>query len=211
MLDSKINQTEFDVDFITAKDQYCVAWEVADLESGIILSEVSVCSTLDPDDCLVQRSNVGNRTSICLADLEFQDGVEYAATVRVSNEVGLSAERSSDGFMVDSTPPSVGEIVHIENPSVEGEHFTHSVISVTWEGFLDKESGVLGYSVCVGTEPGQCNIRNSSEIVNETRMAIAVSDLAHLETYYVSVMAENHAGLRTTARSSDGVSVDKTG
>ena len=207
----QVNKTGHDLDFVTAKDEYCIAWDGADAESGVASSEVSICSILDPDDCLLQGSNVGNRTSVCLADLEFQEGVQYAATVRVRNEVGLSAGRSSDGFMVDSTPPSVGGIVHIENPSVDGEHFTHSLTSVQWTGFLDKESGVSRYYVCVGTQPGQCGVRNWSQIVNGTHVTIADSGLVHLETYYVSVTAENHAGLRTEIRSSDGVTVDKTG
>ena len=211
MRDLQINRTERDFNFITAKDQYCVSWETADLESGVLTSQVSVCSATSRRDCLVNSADVGNRTKICIADLEFHEGVEYAATVRVTNNVGLSTEMSSNGFMVDSTAPSMGQVRHNENPTVEGEQFTDSLISVEWEGFWDKESGVSKYLVCIGTQPGECDVRNFTEVMNSTRFSFEDSTLLHEETYFVSVVAENRAGLRSAVKSSDGVVVDKTG
>ena len=211
MRDLQINKTERDLDFITAKDQYCVSWETADLESGVLTSQVSVCLATSRGDCLVHATDVGNRTTICIADLEFHEGVEYAATVRVTNNVGLSTEMSSNGFMVDSTAPSMGQVLHNENPTVEGEQFTDSLISVEWYGFWDKETGISKYFVCIGTQPGECDVRNFTEVLNSTRFSFEDSALLHEETYFVSVVAENRAGLRSVVKSSDGVIVDKTG
>ena len=177
----------------------------------MVTSEVSVCSSINREDCLVNTADVGSRTTICFANLEFREGVEYAATVRVTNNVGLAAEMSSDGFIVDSTAPSMGQVLHNENPAVEGEQFTDSLISVEWDGFWDKESGVSKYFVCIGTQPGECDVKNFTEVMNSTRFSFEDSALLHEKTYFVSVVAENRAGIRSVVISSDGVIVDKTG
>ena len=63
----------------------------------------------------------------------------------------VASELSSDGFVVDSTPPVMGEVTHVENPPLEeSSQFTSSGISVEWNGFFDKESPVFG------TQPGEC-------------------------------------------------------
>ena len=108
-----------DKDFITAKDAYCVSWETLDPESGILKNEVSICSSINIDDCLLNNMDVGIRTTICIADLEFREGVKYETRIRSTNIVGLASELSSDGFVVDSTPPVMGEVTHVENPPLE--------------------------------------------------------------------------------------------
>lgn len=201
-----------DKDFITAKDAYCVSWETMDPESGIMKSEVSICSSININNCLLRKMDVGNRTIVCIADLEFQEGVKYETRVRSTNVVGVAGELSSDGFVVDSTPPIMGEITHVENPPLEeSSQFTSSEISVEWDGFLDKESGVQKYYLCIGTQPGGCNVMNFTDVGNSTSYSSRDLQLVQGETYFVSIKAENRAGLVGDVKSSTGVAVDKTG
>lgn len=201
-----------DEDFITAKDAYCVNWETLDLESGILKNEVSICSSVNIDDCLLHNMDVGIRTTICIVDLEFQEGVKYETRIRSTNIVGLASELSSDGFVVDSTPPVMGEVTHVENPPLEeSSQFTSSGISVEWNGFFDKESGVRTYHLCIGTQPGGCNVLNSTDVGNSSSYSYQDLQLVQGETYFVSIKAKNRAGLVSDVKSSTGVTVDKTG
>ena len=201
-----------DKDFITAKDAYCVSWETLDPESGILKNEVSICSSVNIGDCLLNNMDVGIRTTICIADLEFREGVKYETRIRSTNIVGLASELSSDGFVVDSTPPVMGEVTHVENPPLEeSSQFTSSGISVEWDGFFDKESGVRTYHLCIGTQPGECNVLNFTDVGNSSSYSYQDLQLVQGETYFVSIKAKNRAGLINDVISSTGVAVDKTG
>ena len=201
-----------DKNFITAKDAYCVTWKTLDPESGILNNEVSICSSVNIDDCLLQNMDVGIRTTICLADLEFQEGVKYETRIRSTNIVGLASELSSDGFVLDSTPPVMGEVIHVENPPSETlSQFTSSEISVEWNGFLDKESGVQAYHLCIGNQPGGCNVLNFTDVGKSSSYSYQDLQLVQGETYFVSIKANNRAGLVSDVKSSTGVAVDKTG
>ncbi len=204
-----------DVDYVTAKDSYCASWDVVDTESGVLKSEVSVCSELDVNDCLLYDSDVGNQTFICVADLEFKEGVRYVTKILTENNIELSTELYSDGFMVDSTPPFMGEIIYIESssPVVEKaeQQFTHSLIVVQWNGFWDKESGIRTSYVCVGTQPGECNNKNFTDVRNSTLYIYQDLPLVHGEAYFVSVKVENGAGLTSDVKTSDRIVIDKTG
>ncbi|KAL9987450.1 hypothetical protein ACROYT_G001763 [Oculina patagonica] len=215
VLDLQLGLGDEDIDYLTAEDSYCVSWDGGDSESGVLKSEVFVCSQLDVNDCLLHNLDVGNQTSVCVADLEFEEGITYVTKIRMENKVGLLTELYSDGFVVDSTPPFMGEITYVESSSsrVEKaeEHFTHSLISVQWNGFWDKESGIRTSYVCVGTQPGECNIKNFTEVRNSTAYNFQNLSLDQGETYFVSVKVENGAGLTSDVKASDGIVVDKTG
>ena len=212
VLDLQLGSSLVDKDFVTAKDAYCVSWETLDPESGVLKNEVSICSSVNINACLLRNMEVGIRKTICIANLEFQEGVEYKTRIRSTNIVGLARELSSDGFVVDSTPPVMGEITHVENPpSEESSQFTSSGISVEWKGFLDKETGVLTYHLCIGTQPGGCNVMNFTDVGNSSSYSSQDLQLVQGETYFVSIIAENRAGLVSDVKSSTGVAVDKTG
>ncbi len=215
VLDLQLGLGDGDVDYLTAKDSYCVSWDVVDTESGLLKSEISVCSQLDTNDCLLCDLDVKNETFICVADLEFKEGVRYVTNVRAENNIGLSADVYSDGFVVDSTPPLMGEIMYTESSSPvvkeAEEQFTHSIIVVQWNGFWDKESGIRTSYVCVGTQPGECNDKNFTDVGDSTYYTFHNLQLVQAETYFVSVKAENVAGLTSDVKTADGIVVDKTG
>ena len=150
-----------------------------------------------------------------MADLEFSEEIKYTTKIRVENNVGLFTELYSDGFVVDTTPPFMGEIIYLDSSSPRAEeaeeHFSHSLIAVKWNGFWDKGSGIHTFYVCVGTQPGQCNIKNFTEVRNCTTYKFQDLPLVQGETYFVSVVAENAAGLSSEVTTSDGIFVDKTG
>ena len=211
----QLDKNDHDVDYFTSKESLCIGWKVMDSESGVLKSKVSVCSALNIIDCLLYELDVGNQTLICVADLEIKEGVKYVTKVQAENHAGLTTELFSDGLMVDSTPPVNGEVVYTDNSNSivtkAAEQFTHSLISVKWNGFSDKESGIRAYYVCVGTRPGECNSINMTKVTDSTAYTFHGLQLVQSETYFASVVAENRAGLTSDLITSDVIFVDKTG
>ena len=126
----------------------------------------------------------------------------------------MSSVSSSDGFILDSSPPIIGEISHKHPPVMidnEKQFFTQSKISVAWTAFLDKESGIAEYLVCVGTAPGRCDTMSFTSVGRATSYSTTSLALRQKSSYYVSVMAVNGAALRSELATSSGVFVDKTG
>lgn len=215
VLDLQLGLGDYDVDYLTAKEDYCVRWDAVDTESGILRNEISICSEVNNNDCLLHSLDVGNQTTICIADLELREGVRYVTKIYTVNNVGLSTELFSDGFMVDTTPPLMGDVIFIDSPrkieDESAETFTHSHIAVQWNGFWDKESGVRNYYICVGTQTGECNIKNFTDARNSTSYTFQDLLLVQGERYFVSIKAENRAGLTSDVKTSDAVVVDNTG
>ncbi|XP_031557393.1 uncharacterized protein LOC116294015 [Actinia tenebrosa] len=205
-----------ETDFITSKAKYCVAWKVIDKESDIQKSEISVCPALTPNsDCLISSVDVGVRLAICMSNLEFHEGVKYIAIAQVTNNAGLSSTKTSDGFVLDFSPPDTGEVYHVNNldtTDTNVSRFTSSDIKVRWHGFWDKESSVSKYFVCLEEGlSGICDhITNFTDVGNLTDYSFKGIDLKHNTRYYVFVIAENGAGLQSNAVSSVGVLMDAT-
>jgi len=210
--DLETNGSLVDIDFLTSKTKYCASWRTVDMESGILRSEVSVCSAIDKNNCLVKSVDVGNRSLVCMSSLAFTEGVKYITVVRSTNNVGLSTTLYSDGMLLDSTPPIAGKVQITSNDSSLLEsYFASSVIDARWNGFWDKETSILKYYVCLGKRSGSCEVVNLTDIGQRTAYRFKSIELQHAATYYVSVVAENEAGLKSIITSSDGIFIDKTG
>jgi len=181
----------------------------------MLRSEVSVCTALDDKNCLVKSADVGNRTLICMSNLAFIEGVKYVTIVRVLNNVGLASVGKSDSFVLDSTPPVSGQILIGKNVSEDEERpeeiFASSSIDVSWDGFWDKETLISKYYICLGNQSGSCDVVDWKDVGLQTSYRFENVDLVHGSTYYVSLVAENQAALKSIVTSSQGIVIDKTG
>ena len=93
-----------------------------------------------------------NEAEISTDDLE--EGQQYFSNVRATDGVGnLSNVLSSNGFMLDLTPPMTGTVSN--GPDYTSES---SRIELSWSGFSDGGSGIQLYEYGLGTEPGGDNI-----------------------------------------------------
>ena len=75
---------------------------------------------------------------------------------------------SSPPIMVDATPPTPGQ-VNVNFFNVQSPHDEDVV--VRWEGFEDRESGILQYELAVGTQP------NSQDVIPFSKMTGSVTYL----------------------------------
>lgn len=115
---------------------------------------------------------------------------------------------SSNGVTIDITPPVlVSSIEHFDISFSEEEPVrfqgNNNTISARWR-FRDEESGIIAHTWAVGTVPYGTDVIEY-ESVGLSQQARAVDlRLIHNVTYYISVLAQNGAGLVTNA-TSEGV------
>lgn len=125
----------------------------------------------------------------------------YYITVRATSGSGQIVTSSSNGILIDVTPPILSlPIQHYDvsfsrtQPTVyQGNNHT---ISASWS-FGDPESGIVEYSWAIGTTKFSEDIQMFTNVGLNTR---AYNDslngvLIANTTYYVTVLARNGAGL----------------
>lgn len=192
--------------YATSNKGFHTTWSSADQVSGIKEYLYALGTTPNGSDVISWRS-AGTNTELPLTVLNLKDGVTYYSSVKAIDNAGNeSMIASSDGIMVDPTPPTLTSIQD------EGEYTTDSTrLSFAFD-FEDKESGIEEYQYAIITErtnvhPG--GVRGWKKIT-KTEIAETSLNLTNGQTYYLTVKAKNRAGLWSRPESSDGIMVDTT-
>ena len=197
--------------YLTNTEFLCATWNTFnDTETAIVSYYLSLCSKVSRNNCPILRRDLNNKTSICLEKAPVIEGEIYTIVITATNEVGLSSMSKSTHFVIDTTEPDVGEVI-VFNPLGEEYSFISSSLSARWKGFSDKESGVSEYLICIGKEPGLCDIKESVSVGKGCRYTWYNLSLVPSEDYFVSIRSVNNAGLFTDYVTSDPFTVDTTG
>ncbi|XP_064646780.1 uncharacterized protein LOC135499763 [Lineus longissimus] len=161
--------------------------------SGIKYYEYGVGSLPGVDD-IAEFKNVGFTTHHLIHGLNLQSGSTYYVTVRATDYVNLTANATSKGATVDTTPPVKN------NVTMKSHHTTSAVVFASWEGvFLDSESGISHYEWAVGSQPGYADIMPNTVTAQTYATSTSSLDMQEGYVYYVSVKAFNKAGLSSLA------------
>ena len=97
------------------------------------------------------------------------------------------------------------------NPLGDKYNFVSSAILARWNSFIDLETGVSDYSVCVGTEPLLCDVTELVSVGNVSSYTWYNLTLNSDEEYFVSIKSTNNAGISTNLTASQPIAVDTTG
>jgi hypothetical protein len=165
---------------------------------------------LNSDRCPISRRNLNNETFICIEEPPVTEGEAYIVFITATNIVGLVSYSKSTHFVIDTTEPNIGEII-VSNPLEDNYRFISSSLLAYWKGFSDKESGILEYHICIGLEPGLCDVQESVSVGKSSQHTWYNLSLVNTEEYFVSIRSVNNAGLSTGYVTSDPFSVDTTG
>ena len=107
-------------------------------------------------------------------------------------------------FKVDWTPPSDPSPVEDGLGTDIDTVFQTSSLSANWAVANDTESGVVDYAFALGTTPGGIDVQNWTNAGLQLFATQNGLSLIHNQMYYVSVRAQNEAGLFSNVISSDG-------
>ena len=140
----------------------------------------------------------------------FSHNHRYYTTLRATSPLSVSMDTISDGFLVDTTPPTVGVVFDGLGYRDEIAQSATNSLSARWAGFHDAESGIHHYEVAVSDSPSPA-VDLEYENVG-IRLSWTINDLGleHGVTYYVHLAAVNGAGVWSTPVSSNGITVDVT-
>ena len=179
-------------------------WSASDPQSGI--ASYRYCIGTSPgSNNVADWLDVGPATEHTREGLGLSPGVTYYITVIAINRArGESAPVSSDGILLDLTPPS--------RPAVTdtGRYWGYkSSIWGTWTSD-DPESGIAEYQMSVGTSAGATDVGDWISVGNRTAYTRTGLHLTDGVTYYINIKAKNGAGQWSQVGSSDGVLIDST-
>ena len=125
-------------------------------------------------------------------------GQKYYVTLIATTASGLSSMASSNGFIVDPSPPMLTEV--ITSHLVMDQDARSIEIRVSWDGVKDNESGIRSSEYCLGTTPLTC-VYGSLEAGSSTSGTIGPFTPQSQVEYYVTVLTENRAGLTSVMSS----------
>ncbi|GAB1602264.1 uncharacterized protein LOC115224694 [Argonauta hians] len=208
-----------DVDFISDPSKVSCHWEAFDdPESGIDHYEV----IMFVDGTLVKSTRVSNLSSPNFEDdtVSLKCGSKTSFKILGYDQAGLSNVTSTDGFLLDCTPPKLKSI----RASEKGLRYqaTNDRLDLTLD-FEDTESGMLEYRVEVFEEYQSLKQHFWPALGNEVYHTVKLNGISDAPvsisvknvtmkigaTYKAEVVALNRAGLSTRVNS-DGVLIDMT-
>ena len=200
-----------DIDFFSPRMGLAAHWEeITDPETGVKNSYY--CLGTKPWGCQLRpMTSVGINTSFTCSPCDVHPGERVYVTVRVTNGAGLSVTRSSDGMLLDVSPPLMGDV--IDGNDITGVDYNVVLedwnVSVSWFGVEDAESGVrsciwtieyddeskiLQVDVSNNSNYGQRNVFSNSQRYRDF-------PFSRNTTYYNILTCWNKAQLHRTVRS----------
>ena len=205
-----------DIDFINSTNILSIQWDgIEDEESGVascswalIEQSASHDRSIFGNDTVVLTRAVEGKGNLTQANLSLVPGARYVSQITCTNADGFSSTSSSDGVIVDLTPPNSG-LVHDGSSLLADIDYQSSTtfVEAAWTPFEDQESGIIEYRWGLGSTPDDTD---AMEFTAVGRMTSGKADnvlLAHGERYYVTVEAVN--GARITSHGwSSGFVVD---
>ena len=206
-----------DVDFVRELKSIQAKWKCSDPESNIRSQIVGVGTYPGGDDIrafekldILPQTTIDSVFFVQIPNITIFVKVRYHVTIKIINGAGLKKTISSDGILIDLTPPTVAPLYIKDGMGEMDKNYTSERFSYSahWEqAFSDAESGLVEYRVGLGTIPGLADIKAFSTVGSQTNETITGILLDSGQRYFVTVIGCNGVGMCVNA-SSDGAIVD---
>ena len=203
--------TGADIDYQTNTSAMSAEWNgFADVESQIRYYEYGVSRNRAGTPNVYPLTTNGLNTSATAGGLSLTNDIYYFI-VCAANNAGLRSCISSDGVLIDLTPPSHG-VVHdgIIEPDLQYQSSLSSM-AANWEGIWDLESGIEKFEWSIGTSANdKSSVQDYVDVGLSTHVRSQVAlNLSSGTKYYVHLKVINQAGA-VRELISDGVIADGT-
>ena len=213
------SETDMDDEDVVGDLQIIQAkWKCFDRESGIKYQSLGIGTY--PGGVNIKAFEDGKFFSLPMVESEMfyikfynvtiLPKVRYHVTVKIINGAGLKKTITSDGILVDITPPTVASYYIKDGESGKDRNFTTErfTFKAHWEqAFADAESGVVEYRAGLGTKPGVADVKSFHVLGSQTNVTVSGLLLESGQVYYMTVVGCNGVGMCVNA-SSNGMTVD---
>ena len=201
-----------DLDYMSHVTSLSVSWKCEDTDSGLAQAFVGFGTQPGILDVAGYQVVLPYQTMYTLANLTLSQGYRYFATVKCINRVGLQNSLSSNGVIIDATPPFLDYINDGDSAYQDADYIgLGSHVTANWK-FTDAESHVTGYQISVYQKENGIRVIGPSAAPRNgrsTKIALRGDELKHGQKYAFSVTARNGAGLNITGVS-NGFVVDRS-
>jgi hypothetical protein len=203
-----------DID-VQGSNNFAACWKnFTDGESGVVEYYVSITTnSTPPASHLPVWYSAGLDQSLAVKRGDTLQGHHYYQHVMAVNGAGMGTIVSSNGSIVDLTPPYAPPYAVRDGKEAweKGQDIncqaSNSSIAATWSRFTDLESAIVTYEWGVGSSRGATDVQaymlHTSKTLTSSNANVR---LMRGHKYFVSVRATNKAGKSQTAVS-DGVLV----
>ena len=207
-----------DADFVRELKSIQAKWSCMDPESNIYLQLVGVGTYPGGDDVrrfenlefLPHTTNVNKMIFVSFSEIEIRARERYHVTVKIINGARLKKTLTSDGILIDTTPPTVAAQYIRDGAEGNDKNFTSERFTFTahWEqAFADAESGIAEYRVALGSSSGLTDVLGLKNVGSQTSASLPGIVLRGGQRYFVTVVGCNGVGMCVNA-SSNGAVVD---
>ncbi|MBN1779706.1 hypothetical protein JW948_01145 [bacterium] len=197
-----------DLDQTYARKTLSLNWDASsDAESGIARYWASVGTSPGGTD-IADWTDCGPQTNFTFENLTLNAGLTCYCSVRAQNGQGHeSGVTVSDGITVldDITPPQPAAAVRDGLAEDLDSTYKRHELSANWNMSSDPESGLYRYWLAIGSGPGASDILGWTDTGKNTSWTQTSLSLFPGQTLYISIRAENEAGLQSTVTCSDGI------
>ncbi|CAH1258773.1 Hypp2075 [Branchiostoma lanceolatum] len=162
-------------------------------------------------DDVMEAEDVGLLQEASVEHLSLVSGKRYYVTVVACNAADLCSSATSDGVIIDNSPPVAGTVYDGVDDMDLSFQASRTFLGAHWFGFHDPHSGLSHYEWRAGTTPGGDDVYSTSRLHLTEMACISHVDppLPIGQAVYVTIRAYNKAGL-FVERSSNEVTVDDT-
>ena len=204
---------DIDLDYINTSFALTTTWSsFRDLESGIKTCTLTIIeeSHADNKSLTLKLKRDVNATGSITHGFALISGFQYVATVTCENRDGFKSSKSSNGVIVNESPPIAGKILDKnDQPFAKQYQSSTNELHVRWTDAYDRESGIKEYLIAVGSGSNDDNVREFFSVGLAREIKIKDLTLSSGVTYYVTLQIVNKAGVASRV-SSNGITVDET-
>ena len=210
---SVLDGVDIDLDYINSSVTLATTWSAfTDPETGIEKCTLTV-NEENPikNESITMKVRVDvNTTGSIIHDFVMISGLQYVSTITCENFDGFKSSESSNGVIVDDSPPIPGTILDKNAQPFENQYQSStSELHVRWTDGYDLESGIMEYLIAVGSGSNEDDIREFFSIGLAREINIKNLTMTSGSTYYITLQIVNKAGV-TSRVSSTGITVDTT-
>ena len=153
----------------------------SDGQSFIEYIQVRHCPVADGSGCDAEWSErlPPLTVSVVSAEPSLEPGVAYVTEVRATDSGSNSISVKTRGFTYDPTPPTALSDVRATRPWVG----SFAGLGARWAAFVDLESSMREYRICVGTPRFPCALLPFVSTGLNTSWAISQADASHVSAW----------------------------
>lgn len=204
-----------DIDFSSNTSSVLVSWTsvfASSPSSASTTYSVGLGDTPNSANVRALTQVAAGTSSFLFSGLSLSPGSRYYSIVTATSPLQTSTVSVSDGFVVDMTPPQVGEVVDGRSYADATAQTNVTSYSARWLGFSDSISGIHHYELAVTNStsppPGASAGYVGVGIKLSSTLGYPGPQLGPVA--YGHVVAVNNAGVRSADVTSDGVVLDAT-